>query len=134
MLISPCLYIGNTPQQIIREYQELASECGSHQIVEEVAPERVTQGLETMLTIIEEGMHLLSESSYVTEYSLLCRMHRGITQHLRLLSVYGVNDQTIPSVALYPCLQVYIGLRGRPKVFINIESVELLRSYGYTME
>ena len=58
-------------------------------------------------------------------------MRRDVTQHLRLL-LYGVNDATIPPVALYPCVQIYTGLRGRPRVFINIESIELLRSCGYT--
>lgn len=83
-----------------------------------------------MLTIIE-GMQLLSEGAYVTEYTLLCCMRRDLMQHLRLL-LYGVNDCTVPPVALYPYVHIYTGLRGRPRVFINIESVELLRSCGYT--
>ena len=91
----------------------------------------MTERLENMLIIIEEGMQLLSESAYVTEYSLLCRMRRDLTQHLRLL-LYGVNDCTVPPVALHPYIQVYTGLRGRPRVFLNIESVKLLRSCGYT--
>ena len=84
-----------------------------------------------MLAIVEEGMQLLSGSSFVTEYSLLYWMRRDLSQHLRLL-LYGVNDCTVPPVSLYPCMQEYTGSRGRPKVMINIDAVELLRSCGYT--
>ena len=48
-----------------------------------------------MLVIVEEGgLQLLSESSYVTEYSLLSRMHRDLTPvsytHLTLPTIYSV--------------------------------------------
>ncbi len=84
-----------------------------------------------MLVIVEEGMQLLSGSSFITEYTLLHRMHRDVSQHLRLL-LYGVNDSTVPPVALYPCMQEYTGSRGRPKLIVNVDAVELLRSCGYT--
>ena len=86
------------PQEFILSYRQLVSECGNYQSVAEAAPVQLT---ENMLIIIEEGMQLFSESAYVTEYSLLCCMRRDLTQHLRLL-LYGVNDCTIPPVALHP--------------------------------
>ena len=117
------------PQDFLHEYQQLVSECSSYRSVGAFAPIDLTHRLETVLVIVEEGMQLLLGSFYVTEYSLLTRMRRDLMQHLRLL-LYGVNDCTIPPVAL--CLQEYTGLRGRPKIVINIDSVELLRSCGYT--
>ena len=58
-------------------------------------------------------------------------MHQDLSQHLRLL-LYSVNDCTVPPVAVYPCMQDYSGARGRPKLIVNIDAVELLRGCGYT--
>ena len=56
--------------------------------------------LETALsTLVEEGIQLLVSSSYVSEHSLLSRIHSSLTQYLHLL-VYGVNDCTIPPIAI----------------------------------
>ena len=117
------------PQDFLHEYQQLVSECSSYRSVGAFAPIDLTHRLETVLVIVEEGMQLLLGSFDATEYSLLSRMRRDLMQHLCLL-LYGMNDCTIPPVAL--CLQEYTGLRGRPKIVINIDSVELLRSCGYT--
>ena len=120
------------PAEFMQRYQQLVRECSTYQSVEadHLANTELSYRVETMLAIVEEGMQLLSESSFITEYSLLHRMRRDLSQHLRLL-LYGVNDCTIPPVALYPCIQEYSGSRGRPKMIINIDAVELLRSCGY---
>lgn len=58
-------------------------------------------------------------------------MHQILSRNLRIL-VYGVNECTVPLLALYPSYQIRSGGRGRPRVVINVEHVELLRSCGYT--
>ena len=112
----------------MHQYQQLIRECSNYQSVEPLAHIELSHRVETVLAIVEEGMRLLSGSSFVTEYSLLYQMRGDLSQHLRLL-LYGVNDCTVPPVSLYPCMQEYTGSRGRPK---NIDAVELLRSCGYT--
>ena len=71
-------------------------------------------------------MQVLSGSSFITEYTLLHRMHRDLSQHLCLL-LYGVNDCTVPPVALYPCMQDYSGARGRPKLIVNVKKLWIHR-------
>ena len=47
--------------------------------------------------------------------------------------MYGVNDCTVPPVAMSGyCLQINSHSRGRPRFIINLDQVELLRSCGYT--
>lgn len=87
--------------------------------------------IERMLITVEEGVQVLSEGDYITEHNLLCRMRSNLGKHLRLI-LYGVNDCTVPPVGIYDTVKEYTGLRGRPKIVVNIESVELLRSCGYT--
>ena len=118
------------PPEFVHHYQQLVRECSTYRS-EAASPIELSHRVETMLVIVEEGMQLLSESSFITEYNLLYRMRRDLSQHLRLLT-YGVNDCTVPPVALYPCMQAYTGSRGRPKLTICIDAVELLRSSGYT--
>ena len=86
--------------------QQLVSECTSYRSIGAFAPVDLTHRLETVLVVVEEGLQLLLGSFYVTEYSLLSRMHRDVMQHLCSL-LYGVNDCTVPPVALYPCLKEY---------------------------
>ena len=57
--------------------------------------------LEGMLTIVEEGLQLLQDSTYITEHSILGGMHRELLQHIRLI-LHGVNDSTAPPIAIYP--------------------------------
>ena len=84
-----------------------------------------------MLVIVEEGMQVLSGSSFITECTLLHQMYQDLSQHLCLL-LYGVNYCTVLPVELYPCMQDYFGSRGRPKLIVNVDAVELLKSCGYT--
>ena len=46
--------------------------------------------------------------------------------------VYGVDEYTVPPVALYPYNTIRSGGRGRPQIVLNVEHVKLLRSCGYT--
>ena len=102
------------PPEFVHHYQQLVRECSTYRS-EAASPIELSHRVETMLVIVEEGMQLLSEISFITEYNLLYRMRRDLSQHLRLLT-YGVNDCTVPPVALYPCMQAYTGSRGRPKL------------------
>ena len=81
--------------------------------------------------VVEECAQLLESSDYHTERSLLHSMHRSLSQSLRMI-IYGVDEHTVPPVALYPYSTVRSGGRGRPRIVLNVEHVELLRSCGYT--
>lgn len=87
--------------------------------------------LDVMLSIVEEGTQLLSSSVYVTEHSMVLRMHRSLARLLRLL-LYGHNDTTVPPIAITPYSLYFTESVGRPKIVINIDAIELLRSSGYT--
>ena len=87
--------------------------------------------LEGMLTIVEEGLQLLQDSTYITEHSILRGMRRELSQHIRLI-LHGVNDSTAPPIAIYPIHLQLSGRRGRPRIIVNVELVELLRGCGYT--
>ncbi len=43
------------------------------------------------------GRHLLSSSTYRTEFSILEEMWKNLVHYLRLM-IYGFNDTTIPPV------------------------------------
>ena len=87
--------------------------------------------VERMIMVVEECTQLLESSNYHTELSLLHSMHRSLSQSLRMI-VYGVDEHTVPPVALYPYNTVRSGGRGRPRIVLNVEHIELLRSCGYT--
>ena len=87
--------------------------------------------VDTMLSVVEEGIQLLSTSVYVTEHSLLLGMRTNLSRHLRLL-LYGFNDCTVPPIAISSYSLLYSGSAGRPRITVNIDTVELLRSCGYT--
>ena len=87
----------------------------------------VADCIERMI-VVEECAQLLESTVYHTELSLLHTMRYNLSQSLRLI-VYGVDEHTVPPIALYT---ICSGLRGRPRIVINVEYVELLRSCGYT--
>ena len=110
------------------------AECESHiyQSNQSCSGEILVDRLESVLGTLEEGIHLLVSSSYVSEHSLLSRMHNSLTQYLRLL-IYGVNDCTIPPIAIGSyVLQHSNNSVGRPKIQLNLDNVEFLRGCGYT--
>ena len=85
-----------------------------------------------MLSVVEEGIQpLLSTSVYVTEHSLLLGMHTDLSLHMRLL-LYGFNDCTVPPIAISSYSLLYSGSAGQPRITVNIDTVELFRSCGYT--
>ena len=67
----------------------------------------------------------------MAEHSVLHGMRRELSQHIRLI-IHGVNDSTAPPIAIYPIHMQLSGSRGRPKIIVNVELVELLRGCGYT--
>ena len=87
--------------------------------------------LESMLTVVEEGLQLLQDSTYVTEYSIVRGMRRELSLHIRLI-LHGVNDSTAPPIAMFPIHVQSSSSRGRPRILVNVELVELLRGCGYT--
>lgn len=90
--------------------------------------------LESAITIFDEGIQLLEETVYVGEVQLLSSMKREATRYIRELSC-GHNDCTIPPVGIAPCMVEHgSGLVGRPRIVVNLEQVDFLRSCGYTWE
>ena len=89
--------------------------------------------LESLINTLEQCIQLLSLSnSFTLECSLLERFRKELLKQLRQL-MYGVNDCTVPPVAMSGyCLQINSHSRGRPRFIINLDQVELLRSCGYT--
>ena len=81
--------------------------------------------VEQMIMVVEES------SEYHAELSLLHSMHRSLLQSLRMI-VYGIDEHTVPPVALYPYNTVCSGGRGCPRIVLNVERVKLLRCCGYT--
>ncbi len=94
--------------------------------------ETLVDRLEAMLGVVEEGIQLLSTSIYVTESSLVEHIMRSNLQRYLCLVMYGFNDTTVPPVAVFPYSLHYSRSAGRPKILLNIDAVELLRSCGYT--
>ncbi len=88
--------------------------------------------LEAMLVILEEGIQLLSSSTYGTEFSTLEEMWKNLVHYLRLM-IYGFNDTTIPPVNVLPYSLHHSGRSvGRPTIILNFEMIELMRTSGYT--
>lgn len=87
--------------------------------------------LEVTLHTLEQGMQLLSQPGYENEHSLLSRFYSNICRYIRTLQ-YGFNDCTVPPVYVPSHTLHHTGLPGRPKILLNIDTVELLRSCGYT--
>jgi len=114
----------------MREFQRLISDCERHQF-DHTEPSGLIDRLDTMLSLVEEGIQLLSTSVYVAEYSLLLGIRTNLSRHLRLL-LYGFNDCTVPPIAITSYSLQYSGAAGRPRIVVNIDTVELLRSCGYT--
>ncbi len=87
--------------------------------------------LEAMLVILEEGIQLLSSSTYGTEFSILEDMWKNLVHYLHLM-IYGFNDTTIPPVNVLPYSLHHSGSVGRPTIILNFEMIELMRTSGYT--
>ena len=92
----------------------------------------LVQHLDFALTVVEEGIHLLSTSVYNSELAVLFQLRSELSQYLRLL-LYGRNDCTVPPVVIGHDVYHSVSV-GRPPVIINIDTVELLRSYDYTWD
>lgn len=134
---SPCttliLITQVIPRSFMTEYQALNNDCDRHQrndVGTSDSSGLISQA-DTMLSIVEEGLQLLRMSVHETEYSLLLGMRRDLSRHLRLL-LYGFNDCTVPSIAISTYSLQYSGAAGRPRIIVNIDTVEFLRSCGYT--
>ncbi len=79
------------------EYQALIGDCDRCQAGLEQLSQNLINQLEAMLVILEEGIQLLSSSTYGTEFSILEEMWKNLVHYLRLM-IYGFNDTTIPPV------------------------------------
>ena len=113
----------------MREFQLLINDCERHRF-DHTHCSLLINRIDTMLSVVE-GIQLLSSSVYITEHSLLLGIRTDLSRHLRLL-LYGFNDCTVPPIAICSYSLLYSGVAGRPRITVNIDTVELLRSCGYT--
>ena len=122
------------PQQFTQLFRDLISECRlfeRNSESDDTTAATLIDRLEGTLSIVEEGVQLLQGTTYVAEHSVLRGMRRKLSQHIRLI-IHGVNDSTAPPIAIYPIHMQLSGSRGRPKIIVNVELVELLRGCGCT--
>lgn len=120
------------PHEFIQNVQELFSNCQRNsQVQDGNLKDHLIGRLEAVLAVLEEGIQLISMTSYETEKRLLMSMRQEAARLLREI-VYDHNDCTIPAVAVVPFKLLHTG--GRPKMMINVEHVELLRSVGFTWQ
>ena len=91
--------------------------------------------LESTISTVEEGINLLSASAlFSAELTLLSTFRMSLARCLRTLQ-YGINDCTVPPICIPSSItQHYSGFRERPTILLNLETVELLRSSGYTWD
>ena len=74
------------------------------------------------------------DESYREEHVLLSVLREEAMRLVRI-TICSENDCTIPAIAVTPFPNVtYNGLVGRPKILVNIDQVELLRSAGFTWQ
>ena len=122
-----------------RLVQELVDDCQRHMFQGTQSPSASTESqsdslicrLEATLTTIEEGIELLSTSSYESEHSLLIALRSDLSSFLRIF-MYGFNDCTVAPIAISSYSLHYSGHPGRPRIVLNLEAIEFLRSCGYT--
>ena len=89
--------------------------------------------LEACIITIEEGLRILDES-YSEERTLLSDLREEAIRLIRI-TISGENDCTIPAVSLVPFpIVTNRGSVGRPKLLVNIDQVDLLRSAGFTWQ
>lgn len=125
------------PAGFTRLFQGLVDDCQRHMFQSTQSPSTESQSdslicrLEATLTTIEEGIQLLSTSSYESEHSLLIALRSDLSSFLRIF-MYGFNDCTVPPTAISSYSLHYSGHPGRQRIVLNLEAIEFLRSCGYT--
>jgi len=120
-----------TIQQLVIDCERHQSETSSASTVN-VPVEALLNRFESTMSVIEEGINLLSSSSlFSAAHALLLTFHTSLARCLRPL-LYGINDCTVPPICIPSSTSVhYSGFRGRPTILLNLETVELLRISGY---
>ena len=120
--------------------QQLVNDCERHFNsssfrVSTMSADALLIRLESTISTVEEGINLLSASAlFSAELALLSTFRRSLARCLRTLQ-YGINDCTVPPICIpSSTTQHYSGFRGRPTILLNLETVELLRSSGYTWD
>ena len=126
------------PQSFRLAVQQLVNDCErlfnlTNVVVSTMTADVLLNQLESTISTIEEGINLLSASSlFSAELALMSTSRTSLARCLRTLQ-YGINDCTVPPVYIpLSTTQHYSGFRGRPTILLNLETVDLLRSSGYT--
>ena len=115
--------------------QQLFASCNrQYHIHDDSVQDHLASRLESCVTILEEGIQLTCHSMYESEHRLLKSMRQEAIRLLRE-AIYQRNECTMPAVGVVPFqFQANSGKRGRPRVLINIEQIDLLRSAGFTWQ
>lgn len=121
------------PRDFIDSVTELYSSCnGIRSLEDDDTRDHLISKLESCISILEEGIQLTSCPMYATDNQLLCSMRQEGVRLLRV-GVCGENECTLPVVGVAP-FKLHCGNVGRPRLLINIELVDMLRSAGFTWE
>jgi len=129
----PQVFIEQMEQLFSESRQALAARAEDETVAANIVDNIITC-LESAIAIVEEGIQVLQETVYVGEVQLLSSMKREASRYIRELSC-GHNDCTIPPVGIAPYIVEHSsGLVGRPRIVLNLEQVDFLRSCGYTWE
>lgn len=129
----PQVFIEQTEQLFSESRQAVAARAEDETVAANSVDNIVTR-LESAIAIVEEGIQILQETVHVGEVQLLSSMNREASRYIRELSC-GHNDCTIPPIGIVPYIVEHgSGLVGRPRIVVNLEQVDFLRSCGYTWE
>ena len=130
-------FISQVPTEFIEHCHQLFHECRRYLSDDEADEERgteLTTQLESTLNVIEEGIQLMEGLQYDDDICLLSSIRREGIKLIREI-VLGTNDCTMPPVAVHPFRIICrTGAAGRPRVILNIDQVELMRTCGYKWE
>ena len=119
------------PQQFVQLFRDLVSECRVFERSSSDDDTTATTLIDRLERMLTGGLQLLQDSAFVTEYSIVRGMRRELSLHIHLI-LHGVNDSTAPPISILPIHVQWSGRRGRPRIVVNVDLVELLRGCGYT--
>lgn len=87
----------------------------------------IIKSVENALQILYDSSDFQRDFEYLRQITLRARAYHRVLES-------GINTCSTISCARLPLQQEYSGNPGRPRLIVNSEQVELLRSYGFSWE